>query len=133
MGTGEILTHAIHLLNGVQKKIAQGHPWVYKTQIDRCSWSDSDSPAPGDPVEVCDARGVYLGTGVYNPMSMLTVRILTRRREPIDDQLIKARVQMAVNYRRMLEQPGTDCRRLIFAEADRLPGENQPEIGRAHV
>lgn len=114
--------HTIHLINGVQKKIAQGHPWVYKTQISHYSWPETDGPEPGDPVDVCDARGVYLGTGVYNPASMLTVRLLTRHREPIDDQLIRQRVLMAVDYRRMLEQPGTNCRRLIFAEADRLPG-----------
>ena len=113
----------IHLKNGVQKKIAQGHPWVYRTQIDRCSWTDSGpGPQPGDLVDVCDFRGAYLGTGVYNEASMLTVRILTRRHETIDENLIRNRVKAAVDYRRMLEQPDTDCRRLIFAEADRLPG-----------
>lgn len=112
----------IHLLNGVQKKIAQGHPWIYKTQISHHSWTEGEGPQPGDLVEVCDFRGTYLGTGVYNPASMLVVRLLTRRREPIDDQLIRNRVLAALRYRRMLEQAGTDSRRLIFAEADRLPG-----------
>lgn len=112
----------ITLLDGVHKKIAQGHPWVYRTQINSYPWPEGAEPAPGDLVDVCDSRGVYLGTGVYNPESMLTVRILTRRRENIDGELIRARVKAALDYRRLLEQPDTDCRRLIFAEADRLPG-----------
>jgi len=118
----------IHLINGTQKKIVQGHPWVYKTQIEHCSWSES-APRPGDTVEVCDSRGVYLGTGFYNPDSMIAVRLLTRRREPVNERMIIDRVVLAVNYRRMLEQPGTNCRRLIFAEADRLPGVIADQYG----
>lgn len=114
--------HTIHLLNGVQKKIAEGHPWVYQTQIDRRSWTEIDPPQPGDLVEVRDFRNGFLGVGVYNPVSMLTVRILTRRHEPVDDQLIRSRVLAAINYRRYFERPDTDSRRLIFAEADQLPG-----------
>ncbi len=112
----------ITLINGVQKKIAQGHPWVYRTQIGSSSWTDADVPLPGDLVDVCDFRGGYLGTGVYNPNSMLTVRLLTRRHETIDNQLIRERVLAALAYRRLLRQPDTDSYRLIFAEADRLPG-----------
>lgn len=114
--------NTITLMNGLHKKIAQGHPWIYRTQIASRSWTEPEGPSPGDLVEVCDSRGVYLGTGVYNPNSMITVRILTRRHEPVDRTLICNRVQAALNYRRMLEQPDTNCRRLIFAEADRLPG-----------
>lgn len=119
----------IYLINGTQKKITQGHPWVYKTQIERCSWAQDSGPQPGDTVDVCDSRGVYLGTGFYNPNSMLTVRLLTRRHESIDDQMIIDRIVLAVNYRRMLEQSGTNSRRLIFAEADRLPGVIADQYG----
>lgn len=114
--------HTIQLLNGVHKKIAQGHPWVYRTQIGQVSWTEEDRPVPGDLVDVCDFKGGYLGTGYYNPTSMLTVRIMTRRHEAVDEALIRKRVEAAVNYRRMLASSGTDSQRLIFAEADRLPG-----------
>lgn len=136
--------HTIHLLNGVQKKIAEGHPWVYQTQIDRRSWigtlqddkhiiDETDGPRPGDLVEVRDFRNGFLGTGVYNPVSMLTVRLLTRRHEPVDDQLIRTRVLAAINYRRYFERPDTDSRRLIFAEADQLPGVIADQYGKTIV
>ena len=67
----------IYLLNGTQKKIAEGHPWIYRTQIERTSWETEARPAPlpGSLTEVCDYRHRYLGTGIYNPHSMITVRV----------------------------------------------------------
>lgn len=116
--------HTVFLQNGVQKKIAEGHPWIYRTQIDRLSWQPDgeNRPVPGDLVDVCDFRQRYLGTGLYNPASMLTVRLLTRHHETIDEQLIRQRVLDAIAYRRYFQKPDTDSWRLVFAEADRLPG-----------
>ncbi len=119
--------HVVCLLNGVHKKIAAGHPWVYRTQIDQETWKSTDPadgpmPNPGDLVEVRDFRQHYLGTGFYNPASMLTIRLLTRHREIIDESLIRRRVMDAVAYRRYFYRPDTDSYRLIFGEADRLPG-----------
>ena len=115
------------LLNGVQKKIAAGHPWVYRNQIDPQTWqsddkSDKTLPAPGDLVEVHDFRQRYLGTGFYNPLSMLTIRLLVRHHESIDQDLIQRRVSEAVAYRRYFQRTDTDSCRLVFGEADRLPG-----------
>lgn len=115
------------LQNGVQKKIAAGHPWVYRNQIDPQTWqsdgkSDGTLPAPGDLVEVRDFRQRYLGTGFYNPASMLTIRLLVRHHERIDQDLIQRRVRDAVAYRQYFRRAGTDSCRLVFGEADRLPG-----------
>ncbi len=117
-------TATVHLLNGTQKKIAEGHPWVYRTQIEKTSWTDGDAaaPQPGGLVEVCDYRGRYLGTGFYNPHSMITVRLLSRRHETIDEPLIRGRVREAIAYREIFRRSDTDSYRLIFGEADRLPG-----------
>ncbi len=112
----------VHLLNGVQKKIALGHPWIYRTQIDRVDHPDGEAPVPGAVADVLDFRGRYLGSGFYNPHSMIAVRLLTRRHETIDEDLIRSRVAMAMDYREILETRDTNSQRLIFAEADRLPG-----------
>jgi 23S rRNA (cytosine1962-C5)-methyltransferase len=104
--------------NGMHKAIAQGHPWVYRTQID----SVTGDPAPGSAVDVVDFRGRYLGTGLYNPASMITVRLLTQSHESIDDALIRNRIQAAISYRRRFRRPDTDSYRLVFGEADRMPG-----------
>ncbi len=108
----------VAIKNGMQKALAQGHPWVYRTQIDTIT----GDPPPGSAVDVIDFRGRYLGSGLYNPASMITVRILTTAHEPIDAALIRTRVQEAVAYRRRFRRPDTDSYRLVFGEADRLPG-----------
>ena len=72
---------------------------------------------------VVDFRGRYMGTGFYNSKSLITVRLLNHRQEEITDELIASRVKAACDYRRfVMNRPGTDSCRLIYGEADRLPG-----------
>jgi len=109
----------VHVINGRQKKLLQGHPWVYGNEIERVEGEIVD----GELVTVVDFRGRYMGTGFYNSRSLITVRLLTHRSEEITDSLIAARVKAACDYRRfVMQRPGTDSCRLIYGEADRLPG-----------
>ena len=108
----------VHMINGRQKKLIQGHPWVYGNEIERVEGEITD----GELVTVVDFRGRYMGTGFYNSRSLITVRLLTHRSEEITDELIAARVKAACTYRRfVMQRPGTDSCRLIYGEADRLP------------
>ncbi len=109
----------VHVVNGRQKKLLQGHPWVYGNEIERVEGEIED----GGLVTVVDFRGRYMGTGFYNSKSLITVRLLTHRQEEIIDELIASRVKAACDYRRfVMNRPGTDSCRLIYGEADRLPG-----------
>lgn len=109
----------VHVINGRQKKLLQGHPWVYGNEIERVEGETED----GGLVTVVDFRGRYMGTGVYNSRSLITVRLLTHRHEEITYELIAGRVRAACDYRRfVLRRAGTDSCRLIYGEADRLPG-----------
>ena len=109
----------VHVINGRQKKLLQGHPWVYGNEIERVE----GEPIDGELVTVVDFRGRYMGVGFYNSRSLITVRLLTHRNEEITDSLIAARVKAACDYRRfVMRRPGTDSCRLIYGEADRLPG-----------
>lgn len=109
----------VHVINGRQKKLLQGHPWVYGNEIERVEGEIED----GGLVTVVDFRGRYMGTGFYNSKSLITVRLLTHRQEEITDALIASRVKAACDYRRfVMSRPGTDSCRLIYGEADRLPG-----------
>ena len=109
----------VHVINGRQKKLLQGHPWVYGNEIERVEGEIVD----GDLVTVVDFRGRYMGTGFYNSCSLITVRLLTHRQEEITDELIASRVKAACDYRRfVMQREGTDSCRLIYGEADRLPG-----------
>ena len=109
----------VHVINGRQKKLLQGHPWVYGNEIERVEGETVD----GELVTVVDFRGRYMGTGFFNSRSLITVRLLTHRQEEITDSLIAARVKAACDYRRfVMRREGTDSCRLIYGEADRLPG-----------
>ena len=109
----------VHVINGRQKKLLQGHPWVYGNEIERVEGETVD----GELVQVVDFRGRYMGVGFYNSRSLITVRLLTHRAEEITDSLIAARVKAACDYRRfVMRREGTDSCRLIYGEADRLPG-----------
>ena len=109
----------VHVINGRQKKLLQGHPWVYGNEIERVEGETAD----GELVTVVDFRGRYMGTGFYNSRSLITVRLLTHRSEEITNELIAARVKAACDYRKfVMRREGTDSCRLIYGEADRLPG-----------
>ena len=109
----------VHVINGRQKKLLQGHPWVYGNEIERVEGEIED----GGLATVVDFRGRYMGMGFYNSKSLITVRLLTHRQEEITDELIASRVKAACDYRRfVMNRPGTDSCRLIYGEADRLPG-----------
>ena len=108
----------VHVINGRQKKLNEGHPWIYRNEIERI-----EGPyEPGDAVDAVDYRGRWIGRGFINPVSMITVRILTTRNEPVDEALIARRVRNAVAYRNHFRRDDTDCARLLFGEADLLPG-----------
>ena len=109
----------VHVINGRQKKLLQGHPWVYGNEIERVEGETVD----GELVTVVDFRGRYMGTGFFNSKSLITVRLLTHRQEEITNELIAKRVAAACDYRRfVMQREGTDSCRLIYGEADRLPG-----------
>ena len=120
----------VHVINGRQKKLLQGHPWVYGNEIERVEGEVVD----GELVAVVDFRGRYMGTGFYNSKSLITVRLLTHRGEEITNELIASRVKAACDYRRfVMNREGTDSCRLIYGEADRLPGVIADRFGEVIV
>jgi 23S rRNA (cytosine1962-C5)-methyltransferase len=107
----------VHLARGRGARIAAGHPWVYKTEVERIAGTAD----PGDIVSVVDSHGRLLGRGYINPRSQILVRLLTHRDEPVDADLIRRRVGAAWAYRKRIYGDPAVCR-VIFGEADFLPG-----------
>jgi 23S rRNA (cytosine1962-C5)-methyltransferase len=97
------------------KKIRNGHSWVFDNEIETVKGSYE----PGDIVDVYDNRNKFLGRGYINPNSKIRVRILTRKNEEIDREFFKERIQQAWEYRKRLVD--TSSCRVIFGEADFLP------------
>lgn len=100
--------------------VRRRHPWVYASALRR---PPKNLPS-GTVVELRDEAGGFVARGLYSAESQIAVRLLTfEEREPVDDRLIAERIEQAVARRRHLpDQPDGDACRLVFAEADRLPG-----------
>ncbi len=80
-------------------------------------------PVPGAVVRVEDFDGFLLGYGIYNPLSKIRVRMLARyEKDGITPELLKRRVEAAWEYRKAVMGKDAACCRVIFGEADFLPG-----------
>ncbi|KIP15257.1 23S rRNA methyltransferase [Burkholderia ubonensis] len=100
------------------KSLLRRHPWIYANAIDRVD----GKPAPGATVIVRAHDGRFLARGAYSPHSQIRVRVWSfDENEPIDHAFFKRRVQRAVAHRNTMVS-GTGAVRLVFGEADGLPG-----------
>lgn len=108
---------AVVLKKGEGRTIKAGGMWIFDNEIDRISGFFEN----GDIVEVHDFDGYFMGYGFINTKSRITVRMMSRRKEnPVTEELIERRVRAAWEYRKQVVD--TACCRLIFGEADFLPG-----------
>lgn len=107
----------VTLKKGEGRTLKAGGMWVYDNEIASVTGEFEE----GDIVAVQDFDGYFMGYGFINTRSKITVRLMSRRREhPVNEALIRSRVEDAWNYRKAVTDTG--CCRLIFGEADFLPG-----------
>jgi 23S rRNA (cytosine1962-C5)-methyltransferase len=93
------------------------HLWIYAGHVEEIS----GELASGDLVDVLAPNGRFYARGFYNPASKIRVRILTFDDEPITEEFWRGRLAQAVRLRKRIVA-GTNAYRLIYGEADRLPG-----------
>lgn len=107
----------VTLKKGEGRTLKSGGMWVYDNEIDSILGSFEN----GDIITVHDFDGYFMGYGFINTNSKITIRILSRRKENvITEQFLEQRVRNAWNYRKQTIDTG--CCRVIFGEADFLPG-----------
>lgn len=110
--------NTLTLKPGKEKSLLRRHPWIYATGIARV---DGRCEA-GSTVTLRGADGRFLAKAAYSPHSQIRARVWTfDENEPVDHAMIKRRVAAAVAHRRQWVSD-TDAVRLVFGEADRLPG-----------
>jgi 23S rRNA (cytosine1962-C5)-methyltransferase len=99
-------------------RLKSGHPWVYRSDI-----SAAENAPPGAMVKVADPRGKVLGTALYSSSSQIAIRMIAKNDAEITDlpALIADRIRAAVAYRQQFVAD-TDSYRVVFSEADFLPG-----------
>ena len=97
-------------------RLKDGHVWVYRSDI-----VSADSVPPGALVSVTDERGKFLGSALYSSASQIAIRMISVG--PVADLpgLLRERIQAAIAYRERVVKD-TDAYRVVFSEADFLPG-----------
>jgi 23S rRNA (cytosine1962-C5)-methyltransferase len=108
----------VYLVKTRKKRLEQGHPWIYQNEIERME----GEAEPGGLVSVYDHKGRFLAVGYTNPKSQIAVRVVAH--EPLaemDEGFFVGRLRRAWEHRqRFLED--TDSCRIVYGEADFLPG-----------
>ncbi len=105
----------IVLKRKIAQRIANGHPWIFGNEVEKMI----GTPEPGEIVDVFYYDDKYCGRGYYNPKSQILVRLLTRKKEEINEQFFYTRIKQAWEYRQRIGY--TENCRLIFGEADEMP------------
>jgi 23S rRNA (cytosine1962-C5)-methyltransferase len=108
------------LKKGKEKAVLHRHPWVFSGAIEKVK----GKPANGEVVRLTDAKNAFLAYGFYNDQSRVAVRLLDWDENiVINDDWFRARLAQAVESRaHLLADKNTNTYRLIFSEADYLPG-----------
>ena len=106
-------------------RLREGHLWVYRSDL--LPTATGAEPEPGAIVTVVDGRRIALGSGMYSSASEIAVRMISDRAGLGRAELlglVRERIAEAIRLREELA-PLTerdDARRLVFGEADALPG-----------
>ncbi len=107
------------------ERLVHGHLWVYRTDIEELVPTKSEDIPPGALLRVLDRRNKFYGTALYSAASQITLRLFSPDELPDRDSflsLLEQRVAAAVARRLPLLSAATDSARLVFSEADQLPG-----------
>ena len=100
----------------VRKKNRRQHPWVFSNEIRKIE----GKPKKGDSVMVYD-RDQFIGSGLYNPNSLITVRIYAKTEQNLDKDFFIERIKKALDIR-LANFPNEQDFRLVFGESDGIPG-----------
>ena len=98
--------------------VKSGHPWIYGEEI-----VSLDAHENGCIVDAFGKKGNWLGAGFVSDESKIRIRLLSdNANDKFDAPFFARRVSYAINYRKTVMGDDFSACRLIFGEADGLPG-----------
>lgn len=103
--------------NSAAKKLRLFNPWVYQNEIAMLP----QGLEPGELVEVVNLKQESFGVGYANTNSVITLRMLSYKKEDIDAKWIKNKLHLAISARNPILEHSNACR-LVHSEADGLAG-----------
>jgi 23S rRNA (cytosine1962-C5)-methyltransferase len=105
----------VFLKKKIAQRIANGHPWIFGNEVEKIE----GNVEAGEIVEVYYTDNKFCGRGYINPKSQILVRLLTRKKEEINETFFYNRILASWKYRQQIGYV-ENCR-LIFGEADDMP------------
>jgi 23S rRNA (cytosine1962-C5)-methyltransferase len=105
-------------------RVHQGHPWVFANELEALP----DAAFDGKALPLEDSRGRHLGMGIVNTQSQITWRRYTTGKDAWDKAFWEAALATADANRE--DEP---FRRLVWSEADNLPGLVVDQFGEVLV
>ena len=109
---------ALRVTPAAERALRQGHPWLFANALTR----QSHEGQPGDLAVIFDHQRKFIAIGLYDPTSIIRVRILQHHKPvTIDQQWLAEKISAAAKIRAGLPE-NTNAYRLINGENDYLPG-----------
>ena len=106
----------IMLRKGEDRRVRSGHLWIFSNEVER------PESVPAGLVDIYGNGGSYLGTGMYNPHTLLAVRLLRHGRFRDFREYLEEQIEEAVRLPVRRSHEGDAAFRLIHSEGDGLPG-----------
>jgi 23S rRNA (cytosine1962-C5)-methyltransferase len=115
-------TVMLHLVKPLEKTVKAGHPWIFRNAL-RPFTSDI-----GEVATVLDRNNRFLCRGLADD-GPIGVRVFLTSDAPLDADLFKQRILLALRKRDALRPRRTTALRLISGEGDYLPGLTLDQYG----
>jgi len=111
--------HALYLKPKEHRRLIRGHLWSFSNEFQ----SLPRDIAAGETVRLYTNDGKFIGTGFYNPHSLISFRLLSREGEVPDGEFFRKKILGALRLREKLyPAEETNAYRLVHGESDGLPG-----------
>ncbi len=108
----------LRLKKGEGRRVRGGAPWAFSNEI--AMDTAAKSLEPGSLVRLAESDGTLLGTGYFNPKSLIALRLMGPPEAEIDAAFLGEKLRRALTLRERFYR--TPYYRLVHAEGDGLPG-----------
>jgi 23S rRNA (cytosine1962-C5)-methyltransferase len=122
--------HSLYLKPKEHHRIQKGHLWVFSNELENVP----RDIAAGETVNLFTHDKKFLGTGFFNPNSLISFRLLSRNEVPLDRDFFRKTIIDALKLReKIYRDEDTNTYRLVHGESDALPGLVVDRFNRAVV
>lgn len=117
------MNKSITLKPGREIPILAGHPWIFSNGIREISVGDSTAIEPGELIEVRAHDSLFLGMGLFGAGESIKVRMISREKlSELNGEFFEKKFRELDELKFRYLPEGTDGFRLVYADADYLPG-----------